>query len=102
MRSRPVAFGQAYSAKNVIKPVIFLCWAPDATQVQLVGDFNDWDPSSHPMHRQIDGGWRLEVPLNHGHHHYLFLVDGHQTLDPNAQGIARDHQGNKVSLLAVS
>jgi len=93
---------KAYSAKNMVKPVIFVCRAPQAQAVFLTGDFNDWDPNAHPMRRMPDGAWRLEVPLNHGHHHYRFLVDGKPTLDPRAQGIARDHQGEKVSLLAVS
>ena len=93
---------QAYSAKNMAKPVIFVCLAPQAQTVFLTGDFNDWDTAAHPLRRMPDGAWRLEVPLNHGHHHYRFLVDGKPMLDPRAQGVARDHQGEKVSLLAVS
>jgi 1,4-alpha-glucan branching enzyme len=67
-----------------------------------MGDFNDWDAASHPMKRQPDGAWRLEVPMAHGHHHYAFAVDGRFTLDPRAQGTARDHRGEKVSLISVS
>jgi len=91
-----------YSAKKTIKPVAFVCWAPDAKSVCLAGDFNDWDLSSHGMRRMPDGAWRLDVPLAHGHHHYLFVVDGKLILDPRAQGTARDHRGDKVSLVAVS
>jgi hypothetical protein len=54
------------------------------------------------MKQQPDGAWLVQVCLNHGHHHYRFLVDGKAMLDPRAQGVARDHQGEKVSLLAVS
>jgi len=91
-----------YSAKKMAKPVNFICAAPQARQVHLSGDFNDWDPAAHPMHRQPDGNWLLQVHLNHGHHHYRFLIDGKPTLDPHAHGVARDHMGAKVSLLAVS
>ena len=91
-----------YSAKKMVKPVNFICAAPEAKQVFLTGDFNDWDPNAHPMHQQPDGNWLIQVPLNHGHHHYRFLIDGKPTLDPHAQGVARDHTGAKVSLLAVS
>ena len=80
----------------------FTCLAPDANAVFLTGDFNDWDPSSHPMKRQPDGAWTAQIPLPHGHHHYRYLVDGKAVLDPRAQGIARDHQNEKVSLIAVS
>jgi len=34
------------------------------------------------MKRQPDGAWLLQVQLNHGHHHYRFLVDGKTVLDP--------------------
>jgi 1,4-alpha-glucan branching enzyme len=91
-----------YSAKNIIKPVPFICLAPDARQVHISGDFNDWDPVAHPMKRTPDGAWRVELQLNHGHHHYLFLVDGKPTLDPRAQGVARNEKNEKVSLVAVS
>lgn len=91
-----------YSAKKMAKPINFVCLAPKAESVHLMGDFNDWDPAAHPMKRQPDGAWLVQIPLTHGHHHYLFLVDGKAVLDPRAQGIARDHRGEKVSLLAVS
>jgi len=88
-----------YSVKKDPKPVSFICQAHQARQVCIMGDFNDWDSNSHPMTRQLDGAWRIELPLNHGHHHYLFVIDGKPALDPRAQGIARNE---KVSLVAVS
>ncbi len=91
-----------YSAKNNARPANFICMAPQARHVTLAGDFNDWDPQAHPMKRQPDGAWLLQMQLNHGHHHYCFIVDGKRMLDPKAQGIARDLNGEKVSLLAVS
>jgi 1,4-alpha-glucan branching enzyme len=91
-----------YSAKKMAKPVNFICHAPEAHAVTLIGDFNDWDPHAYPMKRQPDGAWLLQIPLNHGHHHYQFLIDGKPTLDPRAQGIARNEQNEKVSLLSVS
>jgi len=91
-----------YSAKKIVKPVAFICQMASAKHVSIAGDFNDWDPTSHPMVRQPDGAWRTELPLNHGHHHYLFIVDGKPMLDPRAQGVARNHKNEKVSLVAVS
>ena len=91
-----------YSAKNILKPVAFFCSAPQAQAVFVAGDFNDWDPSSHPMKRMPDGAWRADIQLNHGHHHYLFVIDGKLALDPRAQGIARNEKNEKVSLVSVS
>src|SRR5438477_11838520 len=91
-----------YSAKEMAQPVNFICVASKAKHLHLMGQFNEWDPKSHPMKRQADGALLIQIPLTHGHHHYCFYVDGKQMLDPRAQGVARDHKGQKVSLLAVS
>ena len=77
-------------------------FAPEANTVAIVGDFNNWNPQSHPMQRMPDGAWRIEVSMHHGHHQYGFVVDGVLTLDPRAQGISRNEKGERVSLIAVS
>ena len=41
-----------------------------------MGDFNEWHPAAHALKRMPDGAWRAEISLNHGHHHYLFVIDG--------------------------
>jgi 1,4-alpha-glucan branching enzyme len=91
-----------YSSKKTSKPINFVCIAPDAQFVSLVGDFNDWDPKANPMRQTPDRAWHAQIPLTHGHHHYQFIVDGKATLDPKAQGVARNEKNEKVSLLAVS
>lgn len=80
----------------------FICIAPQAKHVSIVGDFNNWNRSANPMQRGPDGNWSLRVDLKHGHHRYVFIVDGQVTLDPKAMGIARDDHGERVSLIAVS
>ncbi len=41
----------------------FALWAPNAEAISLIGDFNEWDPESHPMHRRSDHGiWERFVP----------------------------------------
>ena len=99
---RPPGGLNRYSAKAQLKPINFYCHAPEAAAVFIIGDFNDWNPTAHPMERQYDGTWLIQVPLNHGHHHYLFLVDEKPVLDPRAQGIGRNELNEKVSLIAVS
>eukprot|EP00271_Cylindrocystis_brebissonii_P007309 TRINITY_DN20683_c0_g1_i1.p1 TRINITY_DN20683_c0_g1~~TRINITY_DN20683_c0_g1_i1.p1 ORF type:complete len:881 (+),score=127.80 TRINITY_DN20683_c0_g1_i1:240-2882(+) len=37
-------------------------WAPGARQVQLVGDFNGWNGSSHQMERDQFGVWSIRLP----------------------------------------
>lgn len=85
-----------------LRPVNFICHAPTAKAVSLVGDFNNWNPQANPMNRMPDRGWLLTLELKHGHHRYAFLVDGVLTLDPRAQGITRNDKGERVSLVPVS
>jgi 1,4-alpha-glucan branching enzyme len=85
-----------------LRAVNFVCNAPQAKAVSLVGDFNQWDPAAHPMKHMPDQSWLLNVELKHGHHRYAFLVDGVLTLDPRAQGITRNDKGERVCLVPVS
>ena len=87
---------------RVLHLVDFICRAPQAKNVSLVGDFNDWQPTANPMTRMPDGGWVLRMELPHGHHQYQFLVDGQPTLDPNAMGKVRTQSNEVVSLIAIS
>ncbi len=34
----------------------FAVWAPNARQVSVMGDFNNWDTASHPLHLRADSG----------------------------------------------
>ena len=91
-----------FSARRTLHHVTFFCDAPRAESVTLVGDFNGWNPVATPMRRTPDGRWTASLELHHGHHRYLFLVDGTPTLDPNANGIVRNDRDERVSLIAVS
>jgi 1,4-alpha-glucan branching enzyme len=91
-----------YGAPQTLRAVNFICNAPQAKTVSLVGDFNNWDPAAHPMKQMPDKAWLLKVELKHGHHRYAFLVDGNIVLDPRAQGITRNDKGERVSLVPVS
>ncbi len=90
------------AAKRALHHVNFFCEAPGATQVCLAGDFNDWQPAALPMQRMPDGRWQAGVELAHGHHQYVFLVDGQPALDPRATGKARNERNEQVSIIAVS
>ena len=91
-----------YSAKRNLHHVAFFCHAPEAKQVSLIGDFNDWQPNVTPMLRQPDGRWTASLEVRHGYHQYVFLVDDKRVLDPNATGQAKDSHNQPVSLRAVS
>ncbi len=85
------------------KPIRFFYHPEEEPKaVSVIGDFNDWNVDANPMTRQPDGAWAADIDLPHGHHHYLFCVDGERVLDKRAQGIARDENNHRVSLMSVS
>lgn len=92
----------SFGYQKPIRAVNFICNAPQAKKVTIVGDFNNWNPEATPMHQGPDRSWLLRLDLKHGHHRYAFLVDGVLTLDPHAQGITRNDKGERVSLVPVS
>lgn len=98
----PALAPHPYSARSTRHRVNFFCHAPGATRVSLIGDFNRWQSNANPMSQMPDASWMASLELPHGHHHYLFLVDGEPVLDPGATGIGRDARGQRVSLIAVS
>ena len=42
----------------------FAVWAPNATYVSVIGNFNDWDPSTHPLFVRLEksGIWEGFIP----------------------------------------
>ena len=54
------------------------------------------------MGQMPDGRWFASIELPHGHHQYVFLVDGKPVLDPKALGKTRNELDEPVSLVAVS
>jgi 1,4-alpha-glucan branching enzyme len=44
--------------------VLFAVWAPNAARLSVVGDFNDWQPGTHPLRERIDGTgiWEGFIP----------------------------------------
>src|SRR5665647_1874022 len=43
--------------------VVFAVRAPNARQVAVIGDFNGWNSTSHPMHSSDTGIWTLFICL---------------------------------------
>ncbi|KAE8168262.1 1,4-alpha-glucan-branching enzyme [Aspergillus tamarii] len=46
--------------------IVYREWAPNAVQAQLVGEFNNWDVTAHPMTKNDFGVWEVTVPAVSG------------------------------------
>ena len=58
-----------------VEGVAFSVWAPNATAVRVVGDWNGWDGRVHPL-RRLGEVWELFVPLVEAGAYYKFEVVG--------------------------
>ena len=45
-----------------VKGVYFALWAPNARNVSILGDFNQWDGREHQMRKRNGGIWELFIP----------------------------------------
>lgn len=93
-------------SKGVLKPqvvaggVLFQCLAPQAKQVLVAGDFNQW--VGEPLiRRNGDGLWQRVVLLRQGGYRYKFLVDGEWELDPGASWQKENTYGRRDSYIEV-
>jgi 1,4-alpha-glucan branching enzyme len=70
----------------------FAVWAPNASRVSVVGDFNAWDGRRHPMRlREQAGVWEIFIPrIGAGTHYKYELLDSHGNVLPlKADPVAR-------------
>ncbi len=61
-------FGSHVIEQDGRRGTYFAVWAPNAERISVVGDFNGWNPDSHPMNpRESSGVWEAFLPeLGHG------------------------------------
>lgn len=68
--------GAHISVEDGVKGVYFAVWAPGAETVHLIGSFNDWEETSHPMKRIGPSGiYELFVPKIGEGELYKFLIE---------------------------
>ena len=79
----------------------FICdFIPDAREVYVAGDFNDWDPRATRMVKR-QGVFRTKLLLASGEYEYKFIIDGEWCSDPKADGQASNAFGTTNSVIRV-
>jgi hypothetical protein len=80
------AAGAAWAAVRVVEDeVVFSLQAPGASEVYLVGDFNNWNPTVEKM-RRMDSLFEISLFMVEGSYRYKFVVDGQWIVDPDNPG----------------
>ncbi|MEO7731602.1 MAG: 1,4-alpha-glucan branching enzyme, partial [Kofleriaceae bacterium] len=81
----------------------FAVWAPNATEVSVIGDFNGWQPGAHPMRvlPSTGGVWSTVVPgVARGALYKYYVTNGAYTVrkaDPFA--IRHEREPNTASIV---
>jgi 1,4-alpha-glucan branching enzyme len=101
-KAGPVKIIAARPEVPKIGRVSFALVKPDAKNVYVAGDFNDWKPERAPLVPTGNGRWVGDLTLKPGRHEYLFVVDGQWMPDPNAKESVQNPFGGRNSILGVS
>jgi len=76
--------------------------APDAGQVFVAGDFNDWKADDNSRMTQDNGTWTIKLDLVPGRYRYRFVKDGDWIEDPSNENKAMNPYGQMDSLIEVA
>jgi len=83
------------------KKVSFILSDVSARKVFLVGDFNDWDKTQHPM-KKTKNNWKAEIKLPFGEYKFKYLADGNWINDPSAHKYIPNVYGGEDSVVVVT
>ncbi len=98
-------FGARAMTIDGVPGVRFAVWAPNASRVAVVGDFNTWDARRHPMRMRAPAGvWELFVPrVSPGQRYkYDILGAGGVRLPQKADPIARQTEAPPATASVVA
>ena len=96
--------GQATNIKGMgsilhAEGVAFRLWAPHAQRVAVIGSFNEWDDTRHPMTAEANGYWYTTVAEAQAGDQYRFFLSTpqgeFQRIDPYAREVTSS-VGNAV------
>jgi chromosome partitioning protein len=91
-----------YGVNQINDAVVFVTLYPRAENVQIAGDFNDWQPEKTTMEKVgTSGVWQTEMDLSAGKYRYRLVVDGQWQQDPYNEFTEANPFGELNSVLKV-
>ena len=74
-----------------------------ADEIYLVGDFNDWSRTSHPMKQKASGQWYITLDLEVGRaYEFRYLCVGDWINDDPADSYSTNQHGTHNSVVLTS
>jgi len=81
---------------------VFSISAPEAQEVHVVGDFNDWKLDDSSLMVRDNGVWVKNLSLKSGKYRYRFVIDGKWTEDSNNPVKETNPYGSVDSLIEIT
>ena len=91
-----------YGVRQEGDVAVFRAHRPEATEVQLAGDFNDWMPHTTPMRRLGNGDFEAKLRLPKGRYRYRIVVDGRWAHDASNPNLESNEYGELNSIVEVT
>ena len=88
---------------NGVEGVYFAVWAPNARNVSLLGDFNNWDGREHQMRKRGNGIWEFFIPELKAGAGYKYEVknwEGHIYEKSDPYGFQQEVRPKTASIVA--
>ena len=76
--------------------------APEAKEVSLVGNFNQWNSQANPMKKDKKGIWKVTLSLGPGRYEYRFIADGKWENDPSCSSCVTNAFGGENCVRIVA
>jgi hypothetical protein len=98
----PVQQVTPVSYESAAVPTQFVLENSTATEIALVGDFNDWKVGEHKLVKLPNGLWTATIALPPGRHVYAYVLDGTLLVtDPRAPKSSDADYGREGSVVMV-
>jgi len=92
-----------YGVSQMNDAVVFVTLYPRAENVQIAGDFNNWQPEQHIMEKVGDSGvWQTQMKLDPGRYRYRLVVDGQWQQDPYNESTEMNPFGGFNSIVEIT
>ncbi len=89
-------------APEQLEDVVIKYSNPRASEVSIIGSFNNWEAGATPMKKEAKGAWTVTLHLPAGRYPYKFLVNRKEKIaDPANAAAEPDGFGSTNSILEV-
>jgi len=89
-------------AQPTPRQILFNIKAPQAKDIHVVGDFNNWKPTEESrLSRLEDGSWQKKLGLTPGRYKYKFVIDGEWVSDSQNNEREQNSFGTYDSVISL-